>query len=266
MELFFRKVGENKPALIIMHGLYGASDNWMNIAKLWSSSYEVFLLDLRNHGRSPHSDDHTYQAMRDDVITFMDAQNIQKAIIVGHSMGGKVAMHIAMKVPERINALIVVDIAPKNYTVENDENVARHDRILNSMHSLDLEKLKRREDINQFLSTAIPEERTRLFIMKNLKRTKQQTFEWKLNLPIIYKEILNITKGFDDEDIVLNTTGFPVLFIRGERSKYIQDKDEDRILEFFPFADIETIENAGHWIHAEQPEALSEMLIEFLES
>lgn len=266
MELFFRKVGENKPALIIMHGLYGASDNWMNIAKIWSLSYEVFLLDLRNHGRSPHSDIHTYQAMRDDVLAFMDQNDIQKAILVGHSMGGKVAMHIAMKAPERVNALVVVDIAPKNYTRNNDENVGRHESILKSMMGLDLNTVKRREDINQILSSSIPEERTRLFIMKNLKRSKSQSFEWKLNLPVIDAEILNITKGFDNEDILLNTTGFPVLFIRGERSKYIQDEDEDRLLEFFPFSDIETISDAGHWIHAEQPEALSEMVLEFLES
>lgn len=265
MKLFYRKIGEQKPALIILHGLYGASDNWMNIGKVWAENHEVFLVDLRNHGRSPHSNIHTYDAMRDDVLELMDDNKISKAIIVGHSMGGKVAMCLAMDNPERINALTVVDIAPKNYTFGNDENVARHQKILKGMLNLNLTELKKREDINDILASSIPEERTRQFIMKNLKRTKEQSFVWKLNLQVIADEILNITKGFSDEEIVRNITGFPVLFIKGEHSKYIQESDTERILSIFPIAEIETVSNAGHWIHSEQPEQLSQMVLEFLE-
>jgi len=265
MELFFRKLGQNKPALIILHGLYGASDNWMTIAKRWSEDYEVYLLDLRNHGRSGHCKTHTYLSMRDDVLELMDTQKIKKAILVGHSMGGKVAMRLAMDSPERVNALVVVDIAPKNYTLENDENVARHRKILQGMLALDLSKLNRREEINEILCSSIPEERTRQFIMKNLKRNKDQSFSWKLNLQVISDEILNITKGFSEEEITKNISGFPVLFIRGEKSKYIEDIDMKRIFEIFPTADISTIKNAGHWIHAEQAEQLSRVVLDFLD-
>jgi pimeloyl-ACP methyl ester carboxylesterase len=265
MELFYRKLGEHKPALIILHGLYGASDNWMNLAKSWSSDYEVYLVDLRNHGQSPHSKIHTFQAMRDDLIEFMDAQSIKKAVILGHSMGGKVAMRLAMDYPERLNALIVVDIAPKDYTIDNDENVFGHLKIIKGMMGLDLSLLKKREDVNDVLADAIPEQRTRQFIMKNLKRNKDQSFSWKLNLKVISDDIMKITAGFADHNIYRNITGFPVLFIRGGRSKYIQDSDKERILEVFPMAEIKTIVDAGHWIHAEQAEQLSEMVLEFLE-
>ena len=265
MNLFYRKLGENKPVLIVLHGLYGASDNWLSIAKTWQKNYEVYLVDLRNHGRSPHSSNHTYESMRNDVLELMDSNRIRKAIIVGHSMGGKVAMRIAMDNPERINALVVVDIAPKDYSLENDENVARHQKILAGMLSLDLSQIKKREDINELLASAIPEERTRQFIMKNLKRNKNQTFSWKLNIDVIAKEILNITKGFPDNEIKKNISGFPVLFIRGEQSKYIQDADIARITDVFLGAEIEMILNAGHWIHSEQPEQLSNLVLDFLE-
>lgn len=266
MELFAKKIGDNKPALVVLHGLYGASDNWMTIGKIWSENYEVYLLDLRNHGRSPHSDIASYQAMRDDVIEFLDANRIQKAIIVGHSMGGKVAMHIAMAFPERINSLIVVDIAPKNYQINTDENVVRHQKILKGMLELNLSDIHRRDDINELLSDSIAEVKTRQFIMKNLKRNKDQTFSWKLNLHVIAKEILNITAGFSKEEIVKNITGFPVFFIKGELSNYIIEQDEDAILDIFPIAEIETIAGVGHWIHSEKPDELSNMVLEFLSS
>jgi len=265
MNLFYRKLGENKPALIVLHGLYGASDNWVSIAKTWQNDYEVYLVDLRNHGRSPHSLVHTYESMRDDVLELMDAQSIRKAIIVGHSMGGKVAMRMAMDKPERINALLVVDIAPKNYSIDLDKNVARHQKILKAMLELDLPKIKKREDVNKLLESAISEERTRQFIMKNLKRNKNQSFSWKLNVEVIAKEILNITKGFSDNQITKNISGFPVLFIKGEKSDYIQSVDSERITEIFPSSEIEIIQNAGHWIHSEQPEKLSNLVLDFLE-
>ncbi len=265
MNLFYRKLGENKPVIIVLHGLYGASDNWLSIAKTWQKDYEIYLVDLRNHGRSPHSSNHTYESMRNDVLELMDSNRIRKAIIVGQSMGGKVAMQIAMDYPERVNALVIVDISPKDYSLENDENVARHQKILAAMLSLDLSQIKKREDINELLVLTIPEERTRQFIMKNLKRNRDQTFSWKLNIGVIAKEILNITKGFSDNEIQKNISGFPVLFIRGEQSNYIQNTDVKRIAEIFPSAEIETIRNAGHWIHSEQPELLSNLVIDFLE-
>lgn len=264
MQLFFKKIGDHKPALIILHGLYGASDNWMNIGKIWADYFDVYLVDLRNHGRSPHSDLHTYPAMAEDIIELMNAQQIHKAVIVGHSMGGKVAIRLAMNYPSRINGLIVIDIAPKNYSLVNDENIAHHQKILEGMLSINLSLLQKREDVNSLLRTSIPEERTRQFIMKNLKRNKNQSFSWKLNLKVISEEIINITKGFSDDEIVKDLYGFPVLFVKGALSKYIEEADLERIYEIFPVAELQSISNTGHWIHAEQPAALSEMVLEFL--
>ncbi len=265
MELFYRKLGEHKPVLIILHGLYGASDNWMSIAKSWSNDYEIYLVDLRNHGQSPHSSVHSYEAMCNDIIELMDAQKVKKAILLGHSMGGKVAMRLAMDYPERVNSLIVVDIAPKNYEQNKDENVAKHQKILKGMLSLDLSLLKKREDISKLLDSSINDEKTKQFIMKNLKRNKDQGFSWKLNLETISAEILNITKGFSEEEIKKPISGFPVLFIKGADSNYILEEDSKLILDIFPSADIELIENAGHWIHAEQPQIISSLVKSFLE-
>ncbi len=265
MKLFYRKIGEHKPVLIILHGLYGASDNWMSIAKTWSTNYEIFLVDLRNHGQSPHSNIHSYKAMRDDILKLMNDCKIKKAIVLGHSMGGKVAMRLAMDNPERINNLIVVDIAPKNYELINDQNVSKHQKILKGMLALDLKLLKRRKDISQLLSASISNEKTKQFIMKNLKRNKDQSFSWKLNVETINKEILNITKGFSENEIKKNISGFPVLFIKGEKSNYILEEDYKQILDIFPTAEFEVIRNAGHWIHAEQPEIISTLVKGFLE-
>ena len=265
MELFFRKIGKNKPTLIVLHGLYGSSDNWMNLARYWSKYYEVYLVDLRNHGRSPHSKTHSYKAMRDDILSLMDNQKIQKAIVLGHSMGGKLAMRLAMDYPERINALIVVDIAPKNYISENNKQLQKHRNILKAMQKLKLEQFQRREEIDSFLSKLIPEERVRQFIMKNIKRNKDFSFSWKLNLPVIQSEIENITQGFSEHEIKKNVSGFPVLFIKGEQSDYILENDKAIIESIFPSSEMQTIPNAGHWVHAEQSEQLSKLVLNFLE-
>jgi len=264
MSLFFRKIGENKPALIVLHGLYGSSDNWVSIGKQWSEEYEVYLLDLRNHGQSPHYQTHSYKTMRDDVLDLMDTQKIQKAIILGHSMGGKLAMRIAMDAPERINALIVVDIAPKNYTSQNNKNTLRHRHILKTMLSLKLEEFTTRNAIDEILQKAIPERRVRQFIMKNLKRNDDLSFSWKLNLPVIASAMKQMMQGFSETEIVTHLMGFPVLFIKGENSSYIQESDKKQIQEIFPLAEIKTISNAGHWIHSEQPKELTNLIMNFV--
>ncbi|MBN2669812.1 MAG: alpha/beta fold hydrolase [Bacteroidales bacterium] len=264
MQLFYRKIGEGNPALIILHGLYGASDNWMTIAKVWSEKFDVFAVDLRNHGQSPHSKIHTYQAMRDDVLELMDELNIKKAVIVGHSMGGKVAMRIAMDQPERINALVVVDIAPKNYTPEADDHTKKHLSIVQGMLSIPLQEFDKRETIDQWLMDYIKEPRTRQFIMKNLKRNKDNSFEWKLNIKVIADNLLGITGGFSNQNIYRNITGFPVLFIKGALSTYILPSDKERIEEIFPASEMFIAPEAGHWVHAEQGEWLSETVLKFL--
>ena len=264
MQLFFRKIGNGETALIILHGLYGASDNWLTLGKKWSEFYTVYLLDLRNHGQSPHSNIHSYQAMQDDVLHFMNDNKIPDAIILGHSMGGKVAMHLALNSPQHVKALIVVDIAPKNYTALNASSLNQHKAIIRSMLNINLEKLRKRADINTLLASSIPEKRIRQFIMKNLKRNPDQSFSWKLNLEVLFREIGNLTQGFPTPQDVEAVSSFPVLFVRGEQSNYILKSDEPTILNYFPLAKIQSIPNAGHWLHAEQTELFEKLVLAFL--
>jgi len=269
MELFFRKYGEGPP-VIIVHGLYGASDNWVTVAKALANNFEVFLLDQRNHGRSPHHPDHTYDVMKDDLLQFMDEQAIEQATIIGHSMGGKTVMFFAKEYPERVTNLLVVDIAPKSYAVIAKENrkTIDHESIIDAMLSVDFADVSSREDVEQRLEENLPAERVRKFLMKNLQRQKDNTFKWSLNLDALKNNLPQILDGLNEKDFEKGRgiTGFPVLFIKGANSDYITQEDFDHlILTIFPFAELVHIPNAGHWVHAEQPNLLIKNMKYFLE-
>lgn len=269
MELFFRKVG-NGPAIVIVHGLYGASDNWMTIANALANKYEVFAIDQRNHGRSPHSDEHNYELLANDLKDFIDSQGIEKAIFIGHSMGGKTVQFFAKKYPERVNQLIVVDIAPKDYKQLTDfsQQTIDHLNIINAMSSVDFEKVNSRKDVDIMLSEFINSDRIRQFLLKNLRREKDNSFSWTLNLQAIKNNLSQVLAGFNKEDFQngLNIIGFPVLFIRGSLSNYITDQDAVMIRKIFPYAEIETIKDSGHWVHAEKPEEFIEVVTNFIEN
>lgn len=262
MKLFFRKYGENNPALIIVHGLYGMSDNWVTIAKALSEDFEVFVIDQRNHGNSPHSKEHNYDVLKNDLYEFMQEQGIEKAVLLGHSMGGKTVMNFAKYHAEMITALIVVDISPKRYNFEqNNLSTSKHLQILTAMQSVDLQSFSKREEIKEHILQSVKEERVVNFILKNLK-TAEGKFQWKLNINSIINNLKNIIEDIDfDEEI----SGFPVLFIRGENSNYILDEDINFIDEKFPVAELVTIKNAGHWIHAEQTKELITTINRFLD-
>ena len=262
MNLFFRKFGTGPP-LIIVHGLYGASDNWVQIAKILGSHFEVFLIDQRNHGRSPHNPVHTYPAMRDDLLEFMDQQEIPSAILLGHSMGGKTVMFFAADYPDRTAGLIVIDIAPKTYP--GSSGPLSHRSIMEAMSSLDFEGIKTRTEVDKKLARDIPSERVRQFLMKNLHRNKDQSFRWSLNLTSLRNNLDHILGGMDEKTFENGNqiTGFPVLFVRGANSTYIQDKDFDLILRIFPYAEIQTIPEAGHWLHVEQPDLLIKAILSY---
>ncbi|MEX0987309.1 MAG: alpha/beta fold hydrolase [Bacteroidales bacterium] len=269
MKLFFRKYGEAGPPLIIVHGLYGASDNWITISRELSEHYEVFVVDQRNHGDSPHDELHTYEAMRDDLCEFMDEHRIEKATLIGHSMGGKTVMLFAMSYPKRVEALIVIDIAPIPYhdLAVNSQMTANHAKMIDAMLELDLSGMESREDVSRALAVDIGSERIRLFLLKNLTRDKEQNFHWKINLPVLRKSLDAILDGLPTQDLIRDggILGFPVLFIRGEKSDYIQPRDYDTIKKLFPTAEIVPIPDTGHWVHAEQPELLVKNLKYFLE-
>lgn len=263
MKLFFRKLGEG-PTLIIVHGLYGSSDNWLSIGKELAENFEVFLIDQRNHGQSPHTDRHTYDLLKHDLLGFIDEQGIEKAIMIGHSMGGKTVMQLATDHPERLTSLVVIDIAPKSYmqTDNFSAETVDHLNIMTAMLNVDFSKVQSREDVDLELSGAVRSLRVRSFLLKNLKRDPDGSYRWGINiktlsreLPAIMKEIVTKQSGI---------AGFPVLFIRGEKSSYILDGDIPEIKKLFPFADFVTIPDAGHWLHVEKPALLLKTLKYFL--
>lgn len=266
--LNFRKSGQG-PVLIILHGLFGSSDNWITIAKKLEGIITVIFPDLRNHGQSPHTSSHTYKDMTDDLVLLCEALNIGKASILGHSMGGKVAMMFAADYPEKINNLIVADIAPKSYTQEINpiKNSEENELIPQLMDKLDLKTYTTRREINQFLALNLDKSEFRQFIMKNISRNSNDRFEWKFNLPVLRDSMEIILRDvnkewFIDRKPILD---YPVTFIRGLKSEYILDNDIPSIKNIYPEAKIVDIPNAGHWIHFEQPDLFLKALTEAIQ-
>ncbi len=252
MKLYSNVVGEGEP-LIIMHGVFGMSDNWQTLGRKWSEEYEVHLLDMRNHGRSPHSDEFSYELMSDDLVEYLDDKNIDKAKIIGHSMGGKVAMLFSVFNPERTEKLVVADIAPKPYK-------PHHQIILEALQSLNLDKIESRGEADE--QFAIKDEGTRLFLLKSLYWKEKGRLDWRFNLPIIAREIEKVGEPLPAQAIYYG----PTLFVRGGDSWYIKDDDMDEIQAHFPEAQLETIDGAGHWLHAEKPHEFFNKVNDFLKS
>jgi esterase len=261
-KLFVRTLGKG-PALIILHGLYGMSDNWLHIARSLSSAFSVYIPDLRNHGKSPHFDSHTYDDMSDDLIGLMDDYRIVRPILLGHSMGGKVAMKFASKYPDMTGGLIVADIAPKNYSVIKSHG-NDHSKILDLLFGLKKVPVPTRKDSEIQILGATGDERLTGFLLKNISRNSEGFFEPGLNIELLRNKFSEISDGFPADDWKEPITGFPVLFVRGSESNYITDQDVPVIREVFPQASVESIENAGHWLHSEQPEAFIRTVKDFL--
>jgi esterase len=252
MHLYHRSYGSGHP-LIILHGLLGSSDNWQIMAKEFGSLFQTFTLDARNHGRSPHSDEFSYRIMSEDVRYFMDLYKLQSTILLGHSMGGKTAMKFALTYPDRVEKLVVVDIAPRAYGLIQDP-------ILEALASLKLYIYRDREEIDADLAKKIPELAVRQFLMKNLLRNENQKFIWKMNLDVIRNKYAEIDAAIVSE----RSFEKPALFMRGELSEYITPQDESAIKKMFPKATIATISGAGHWIHADAPGEFAQTLMNFL--
>ncbi len=254
ISLNFKTYGQGNP-IIILHGLFGTLDNWQTIARQLSEEYLVYLVDQRNHGRSPHTDEFDYSLLADDLKDFMESEGMSQATIVGHSMGGKTAMQFAVSYPEMVTSLIVVDIAPKAYE-------GGHREIFDALLAIDLGKIENRKMADEHLEKAIPDLGVRQFLLKNLTRNKEGSYQWKMNLPAIHSNYQHIL-----DNILLDEpyTGSS-LFIRGERSNYIKEADGSLIKNTFPESQIITIPNAGHWVHAEAPEALLSTVKNFMTS
>ena len=252
MELNYKSFGEGQP-ILILHGLFGSLDNWQTLGKQFADHFSVYLLDLRNHGKSPHSSIMDYPSMAEDIAQFIHQHQLPAPHLIGHSMGGKVALQLAARYPNLINQLVVVDITPKSYP-------GGHHDIFEAMFAIDPASLANRKDADEALQQHLADAGIRQFLLKNLKRAKPSGFEWKMNLPVIFDNYQALLAPIDF------STPYPgkTQFIRGMRSNYIQAHDYRMLQELFTAAEITEIEGAGHWVHAEAPRALYEEVLRFL--
>ena len=250
MKLFYRQFGAGRP-VIILHGLFGLSDNWVSIGKRIATEFSVYIPDLRNHGQSAHSPTMNYPAMTDDLLEFIEEHNLKNVILIGHSMGGKVAMNFALDHPDLIDQLIVIDISPRRYPSRNV-----HSDIINAMLSVHLEQVTSRSQVEALIQDTLPDIRIRQFILKNLYYRAPQKPAWRPDLEAIQNNLEFIFDGIPAGRKFLK----PALFVRGGLSDYITPDDEKLIHEMFPNALIKTIPGATHWVHADAPKELCRLL------
>jgi esterase len=261
MKLEFKKFGNGFP-LVILHGLYGSGDNWFTIGRNLSSYFTVYLPDLRNHGTSPHSDDHNYDLLTDDLEEFFVDQQITNACLIGHSMGGKTALNFAFKNPDKVAKLVVVDIAIRSYSIEGEfaPQAIMHRRIIDLLLAIDIQHTTSRSEIDKNLSTKIPQKSIRQYLLKNLKRKEDGEFYWGLNLHSLDMNIQRILDAIDCQNITFIK---PVLIISGKNSGYITKDDLTDFKDVFPNMIFHELDS-GHWVHVEQPEKFLEILRDFL--
>ncbi len=252
MKLNYKTFGQGDP-IIILHGLFGSLDNWQSFAKSLAKDFMVYILDQRDHGKSPHTKEFDYILLAEDLHRFMEKNWIFSAHIVGHSMGGKTAMQFAALYPEMLEKLIVLDITPKKYK-------AHHDTLFQALLSLNLTTLTSRKEAEKSLEVKIKDHSVRTFLLKNLKRNKDGSFKWKLNLPLLYKNYDKISMEID----YLETVDVPTLFVKGSNSNYILEEDKEPLRSIFSNASFKTIEGAGHWLHADKPQELKNILVDFI--
>ncbi len=248
MQLHYQTVGQGQP-IILLHGLFGSSGNWSTIAKHFAQTHQVISVDLRNHGRSPHSDTQHYSDMVEDLNALCDALNLTRIYLLGHSLGGKVAMQYATQYPDRVNKLIVVDMAMREYPDE-------HTQLMDEMMAVDLSAMQSRGEVDKILSVKITNAMVRQFLLINLVKT-DNGLQWRINLPALKANYPALQKAISAQ------FNKPSLFIRGERSDYVRDADVEHIKLYFTQAQFASLPT-DHWVHAEQPHAFIEIVTRFL--
>lgn len=253
IQLNFKSFGEGRP-IIFLHGLFGMLDNWQTFGKkMAENGYEVFLIDQRDHGKSPTTEAFNYKLLANDLKDFVVDQGLNSAIIVGHSMGGKTAMQFAVDWPYLVDKLIIVDIAPKEYP-------NGHQAIFDALLDYDLATIQSRSEVYEYLKSKLEDESTIQFLLKNMNRLPEGGYQLKMNLELLYKEYSNIISNVTIKD----TIKVPTLFVKGALSNYIIKDDEMVIKSLFANVIIKEIPNASHWVHADQPQELSNVFTEFL--
>jgi pimeloyl-ACP methyl ester carboxylesterase len=236
---------------LILHGLFGHSDNWQTHAKKLAEYYQVVLIDQRNHGHSDWSEAFSYDLLAEDLHELITELGLQKIILLGHSMGGKTAMRYAQMHPELLEKLIVVDMGVKAYP-------PHHTDILEGLSKIDLNIVKSRSEVEAILLPFVPVDGTRQFLMKNLYWKDKTQLAWRMNIPVLEREMEAILAAIPDDEVMIQT-----LFIRGALSNYILDEDIPDLEDQFPDSDVITVPNAGHWVHAEAPEVFINTVLEF---
>ena len=241
------------PALIVLHGLLGSLSNWKSAAARWAANFPVRLLDLRNHGSSPHAAEFNYDVMVADVVEFVREQNLGRINLLGHSLGGKVAMRFAQLHPGLVAKLVVADMAPRAYPVV-------HAELLAALLAIEPGAFHNRADVEAALARTVPDQRMRQFLLKNLGRDEAGALRWQPDLAAIRAALPQLSAALP------RTPRFdgPVLILRGEKSDYLRDEDMLLIREMFPRANLETIAGAGHWVHADAPARFAEVVSGFI--
>jgi esterase len=251
VKLYFECRGQGEP-IIILHGLLGSSSNWSATSTMLGTQLQVFTLDLRNHGNSPHTSEFDYLSMAEDMKSFMDTQGLRHATILGHSLGGKVAMVFADRYPEMVDKMIIVDIAPKAYPVA-------HKALIEAMLAVDLNIYSKVNEVVAALATAIPSIQVRNFLAKNLRK-QDSNFIWKVNLRAVRDNINRLSERIS----LRNSFEQPVLFIRGNLSDYILEEDKASLCRIYPRAEIATIDGAGHWVHIDAKKSFVDKVLNFM--
>jgi esterase len=252
MKLSHQTFGTGQP-IVILHGLFGSADNWRSLAKQLATQALVITVDLRNHGRSPHCSEQTYALMSDDLVQLLQELNLKKVDIMGHSIGGKVAMDFSLRYPQWLRRMVVVDIAPKQYPDE-------HSAIFKALLAINLSLYSSRNQVDNALKLALPNKAVRQFLLMNLNLNGEQ-LDWRINLQALYDNYPEFLAAVCESEASL----IPSCFIRGGQSNYISSEDEDLIKSRFPLAQLTTIKNAGHWVHADAPQQFLTTITEFFD-
>ncbi|MEI7723809.1 MAG: alpha/beta fold hydrolase [Bacteroidota bacterium] len=254
MKLFFRHFGTGQP-VIILHGLFGLSDNWVTFGRQLAEHYSVYMPDLRNHGQSPHSKVFDFPSLEDDLTEMIEDNGLNNIFLIGHSLGGKTAMFFTLHHPEIVKKLVVVDISLRKSPPNRE-----HQQLLNAMMAVDFSTAKSRSDVEKQLQTQVKSSKLRQFLLKNIYWRDRHSLHWRLNLQAINENLLSVFEG-------VNVSGIfpgPTLFIRGGLSDYIVEADIGELKSKFPGAEVKTIANASHWVHADAPGEFYELVKYFL--
>lgn len=256
MQLNYKSFGTGYP-VIILHGLLGSLDNWQTIAKKIAENFAVYIIDQRNHGKSPHSTDFNYDLLSADLLEFMNEHGIAQAHLIGHSMGGKTVMQFALQHPDKVGKLIVVDVAPTNYE-------DRHSDVFNALFAADVEKADSREEVQEVLREKLDNDETTVqFLMKGLNRDAEgKHFEWKFNTKVLWDNYRTISNAITADKPYEGEA----LFIKGQKSSYINHDSYCDVMDLFPNNLLVEIKEAGHWVHAEKPAEFTAEVLKFLKA